>query len=60
MIKVMHDDGKGYSLYFEKNGRYYVTHWNYWEKGGYPIAGRTNRISKAEYERVKENDTVTR
>ena len=56
MIKVIHDDGIGYSLYYEKNGRYYVTHWNYWKKGGYPIAGRTNRISKAEYERVKDND----
>lgn len=55
MIKIMHDDGIGYNLYFEKNGRYYVTHFNHWKKGGYAIAGGTKRISEKEYKRVAES-----
>lgn len=52
--KVMWEDGKSYSVYYEKQGRYYRQNARYWEKGGYSVPQTCKRISKDEFDRMSE------
>ncbi|MBQ6679513.1 MAG: hypothetical protein IJM76_05765 [Lachnospiraceae bacterium] len=49
VFKVTFENGKGYTIYSEENGRYYAQNSLWWEKGGYCIPQSRRRISKISY-----------
>ena len=54
-FRINHAGTKNYTIYEEKDGRYYSTYWNYSDKYGFHTAWGKTRIPKAEYyEKMKK------
>ena len=46
-------DNKSYTVYWEESGKYYRQNHTWWEKGGYAVPQLKKRISKTEFEKMK-------
>ena len=44
---------KSYTLYSEKDGKYYKQYFAWWENGGIFLPQAKNRCTKQEYDRMK-------
>ena len=54
-FRVMHEDGRGYTVYYSKNGRWFCYNNNYDERRGLMILNPTRRITKTSAEVIINN-----